>query len=48
MVNVALRAPLRATTHVAAWLVWHSMGISLLHDLETPQPPGEAVAEKAA
>jgi hypothetical protein len=48
MVTVALRAPLRATSHVAAWLVWHTMRISLLDDLEAPQPPGEDIARKAA
>jgi hypothetical protein len=37
MVSVALRA----TSHVAAWIVWHSMKVSLLDDLEAPQPPGE-------
>jgi hypothetical protein len=30
---------IRATSHVAAWLVWHSMRVSLLDDLESPQPP---------
>ena len=48
MVTVALRAPLRATGHLAAWLVWHSMRISLIDDLEAPQPPGEVHARKAA
>jgi hypothetical protein len=37
MVNRALRA----TGHVAAWLVWHSMKVSLLDDLPTPRPPGD-------
>ncbi len=48
MVTVALRAPLRATGHLAAWLVWHSMRISLLEDLEAPHPPGAAHARRAA
>jgi len=29
----------RATSHVAAWLVWHSMRVSLLEDLDSPRPP---------
>ena len=35
---------LRATSHVAAWIVWHSTGVSLLDDLDVPRPPeaGEA------
>jgi len=48
MVTVALRAPLRATGHITRWLVWHSMRISLLDDLEAPKPPGAATARKAA
>jgi hypothetical protein len=35
MVSLALRA----TTHVAAWFVWHAAHVSLLDDLETPAPP---------
>jgi hypothetical protein len=35
MVSIALRA----TSHVAAWLVWQSMRVSLLDDLATPAPP---------
>jgi hypothetical protein len=35
MVNLALKA----TGHVAAWLVWHSMRVSLLDDLPAPRPP---------
>jgi hypothetical protein len=35
MVNYALRA----TGHVAAWIVWHSMRVSLLGDLDAPAPP---------
>jgi hypothetical protein len=30
---------IRATSHVAAWLVWHSMRVSLLDDLDAPAPP---------
>ncbi|MEA2480827.1 MAG: hypothetical protein QOJ07_2749 [Thermoleophilaceae bacterium] len=30
---------LRATTHVAAWLIWHSTGVSVLDDLEHPRRP---------
>jgi hypothetical protein len=48
MVNLALRAPLRATTHVAAWIVWQATRISLLEDLETPRPPAEELERKAA
>jgi hypothetical protein len=48
MVTVALRAPFRATGHMAAWLVWHTMRISLLNDLEAPQPPGGDLAREAA
>jgi hypothetical protein len=42
MISVALRTPkrvARAPKHVAVWLVWHSVGVSLLEDLESPQPP---------
>jgi len=35
VVNLALRA----TGHVAAWLVWQSMRVSLLEDLPAPCPP---------
>ncbi|MEA2458576.1 MAG: hypothetical protein QOC95_1548 [Thermoleophilaceae bacterium] len=35
MVSIAFRA----TTHVAAWLVWQSMRVSLLDDLPAPAPP---------
>jgi hypothetical protein len=44
MVTLALRA----TTHVAAWIVWQSMRISLLEDLEAPRPPAEELARQAA
>jgi hypothetical protein len=44
MVNLALRA----TSHVAAWIVWQSMRISLLDDLEAPRPPADELARKAA
>jgi hypothetical protein len=30
----------RPIRHLAAWLAWHSMRISLLDDLKAPQPPG--------
>jgi hypothetical protein len=44
MVNLALRA----TSHVAAWIVWQATRISLLDDLEVPCPPSEGVARRAA
>ena len=44
MVNLALRA----TSHVAAWIVWQSMRVSLLDDLEAPRPPAEELGRKAA
>jgi hypothetical protein len=44
MVSLALRA----TSHVTAWIVWQSMKISLLDDLEAPRPPAEELARKAA
>jgi len=25
--------------HLATWLVWHSTGVSLLDDLDAPNPP---------
>ena len=40
MVTLALRP----ISHVAAWIVWHSMKVSLLDDLDSPAPPGEAEA----
>ena len=30
---------LRPIGHLAAWLVWHTMRVSLLEDLERPEPP---------
>jgi hypothetical protein len=30
---------LRPVSHIAAWLVWHTMRISLLEDLEHPRQP---------
>jgi hypothetical protein len=30
---------LRPIGHLAAWLLWHTMRVSLLDDLEHPQPP---------
>lgn len=44
MVSLALRA----ASHLAAWVVWQSMGVSLLPDLEQPRPPAEEVRRKAA
>jgi hypothetical protein len=38
MVSIAVRA----TSHIAAWLVWQSMRVSLLDDLAAPAPPHEA------
>ena len=35
MVNKAFRA----TSHVAAWIVWHTVRVSMLDDLDAPQPP---------
>jgi hypothetical protein len=32
----------RPIGHIAAWLVWHSMRVSLLDDLEQPKPPAAA------
>jgi hypothetical protein len=29
----------RPIGHIAAWLVWHSTGVSLLGDLESPRRP---------
>ncbi len=45
MIVAALRAPkrvARAPRHVAAWLMWHSVRVSLLEDLEEPLPPHAA------
>jgi hypothetical protein len=36
----------RATSHVAALIVWHSMRVSILDDLDAPRPP--AVDETAS
>jgi len=33
---------LRPIGHLAAWLLWQSMRVSLLDDLESPKPPGGA------
>jgi hypothetical protein len=44
MVNIAFRA----TSHVAAWLVWHSMRVSLLEDLDTPHQQPRRRASRAA
>jgi hypothetical protein len=32
-------AALRPIGHIAAWLVWHATRVSLLDDLDRPQPP---------
>jgi hypothetical protein len=29
----------RPIGHIAAWIAWHAMRVSLLDDLEHPQPP---------
>jgi hypothetical protein len=29
----------RATSHVAALIVWHSIRVSILDDLDAPRPP---------
>jgi hypothetical protein len=39
---------LRAASHVAVWIVWQSMKISLLDDLENPRTPAEELEMKAA
>jgi hypothetical protein len=44
MVNLAWRA----ASHVAAWIVWHSMGVSLIDDLESPRPPEQKFGRSAA
>ena len=33
------RYALRPISHLATWLVWHSMRVSLLADLDEPRPP---------
>jgi hypothetical protein len=30
---------LRPIGHLAAWIVWHAVRVSLLDDLDTPAPP---------
>jgi hypothetical protein len=32
----------RPIGHIAAWIVWHAMRVSLLDDLERPEPPHSA------
>ena len=45
MVNIAFKA----TSHMTAWVVWHCLGVSLLEDLDAPQPPaGEGASTQAA
>jgi hypothetical protein len=31
---------LRPFGHLAAWIVWHAVRVSLLDDLDRPAPPG--------
>jgi hypothetical protein len=38
----------RVASHVAVWILWQSMGISLLDDLDDPLLPAEELARKAA
>ena len=33
------RLALRPIGHITAWLVWHSLRVSLLDDLDAPRPP---------
>jgi hypothetical protein len=33
---------LRPISHLTAWVVWHAIRVSLLEDLERPQPPESA------
>ena len=44
MVSIAFRA----TSHVAAWIVWHSVRVSILDDLDAPRPPAGAAATTQA
>ena len=44
MVSLALRA----TSHVAAWIVWHTSHVSLLDDLAVPAPPHDAAGRTKA
>jgi hypothetical protein len=37
--GVVISLALRATGHLAAWVVWHTTRISILEDLSAPQPP---------
>jgi hypothetical protein len=30
---------LRPIGHLAAWIAWHAMRVSLLEDLDRPRPP---------
>jgi hypothetical protein len=41
MVSLATTA-LRPVGHLTAWLVWHSIRVSLLDDLDSPRPPQDA------
>jgi hypothetical protein len=33
---------LRPISHLAAWILWHTMRVSLLDDLDRPEPPHAA------
>jgi hypothetical protein len=35
---------LRPISHMAAWLVWHSVRVSLLTDLDAPKPPDDSAS----
>jgi hypothetical protein len=43
-----VRKAFRATSHVAALIVWHSVRVSLLEDLDSPQPPADAWVDSQA
>ena len=36
----------RPIGHLAAWLVWHSTGVSLYEDLDAPRPPAPVAASQ--
>jgi hypothetical protein len=41
--------PFKAASHLAAWIVWHSTGVSLLDELDAPRPPSaDQVSTQAA
>ena len=39
---------LRPISHLTAWVVWHAMRVSLLDDLERPQPPATPAEARLA